>query len=75
MFLCPSDPPLNYAVKMKTTRDHIIFYVMESDDEICADKRARESCELHSAKWKVIYYVFNGIGAYISKVKRVVLFS
>lgn len=28
-------------------------------------QRARGLCKLHSAKWKAIYYVFNGIGAYL----------
>lgn len=28
-------------------------------------QRAHGLCKLHSAKWKAVYYVFNGIGAYL----------
>lgn len=37
MFLCTSDLILNYAVN-ETTHDHIIFYSMESYDEIWANR-------------------------------------
>lgn len=73
-FLRPSDPRLNCAVKMKTTLVHIIFYVMECNDEICAPNERVDcvSCTLLNGKQ---YIMFSMGLVRISKVKRDALFS
>lgn len=74
LFLRPSDPRLNCAVKMKTTLVHIIFYVMECNDEICAHNERMDcvSCTLLNGKQ---YIMFSMGLVRISKVKRDALFS
>lgn len=57
MFLCASDLLLNYAVKRKQHDDHVIFYAMESSDEICANKEHKNfvSCAVLSGKQYVMF--------------------
>lgn len=73
VFLRP-DPRLNCAVKMKTTLVHIIFYVMECNDEISAHNERMDcvSCTLLNGKQ---YIMFSMGLVRISKVKRDAVFS